>query len=123
VVLGADAPTLPRPHVLEALCRLDEGSDGVVIPSVDGGYVLLGLREPRPELFHAVPWGGPEVLATTLVRADASGIAVERLADWYDVDDAATLNRLMSESRTPAGRRRAPRTSRCLLDLRGAGVI
>ena len=123
VALGADAPTLPHPRVLEALCRLGEGCDGVVIPSVDGGYVLLGLREPRPELFHSVPWGGPDVLATTLVRADACGIALDRLREWYDVDEIETLRRLASELETPAGRRRAPRTARCLLDLRRAGVI
>jgi len=123
VVLGADAPTLPRSRVDEALQRLGAGQPGVVTPAADGGYVLLGLREPRPELFRGVAWGGPHVLSATLGRAEDCGVELGLLPDWYDVDDHAALERLARDLETAWGTERAPLTARCLLDLHRAGVV
>jgi rSAM/selenodomain-associated transferase 1 len=123
VVLGADAPTLPRSRIDEALESLDAGQPAVVVPAADGGYVLLGLREPRPDLFHGVPWGGADVLSATRARAEESGIELFLLPGWYDVDDHAALERLKQDLETPWGAERAPRTARCFLDLRRTGVV
>ena len=35
---------------------LRSGSDAVVYPAEDGGYVLIGLRRPVPELFSDMAW-------------------------------------------------------------------
>ena len=111
MVIGADAPTLPPERVEVAFARLAAGAPAVVAPAVDGGYVLLGLREPSWALFREVPWGTDAVWETTRRRAGAAGLAIEVLDPWFDVDDAAALERLRRDllrgnsGRTPATRR------------------
>jgi rSAM/selenodomain-associated transferase 1 len=117
VILGADSPTLPASWIDDALERLARGCPAVIAPSTDGGYVLVGVREHRPELMSDIPWGTSGVTAATLARARDAGIELELLPPWYDVDDAATLTRLCDEMRSPSTRRRAPSTWRCLVDL------
>lgn len=114
VVVGADSPTLPRDLVERAFARLAGGAPAVVAPSVDGGYVLLGLHEPRRELFDGLPWGTPSVLELTRARARDADLALEILPPWYDVDDACGLRMLRRELRDAAARGRAPATARLL---------
>lgn len=114
VVIGADAPTLPRRHVLEAFRILESGAPAVIGPAEDGGYVLLGLRQPLAELFRDIPWGTARVLRTTRLRALAGGVELAELASWYDVDEARDLGRLQLELALPGGLERAPATARLL---------
>jgi len=67
VIIGSDAPTLPRAHLHQALDEL-MAHDVVIGPSDDGGYYLIGARVPVPELFVDVHWSTAEVLPTTLQR-------------------------------------------------------
>jgi len=125
VIVGADAPTLPVSIVASAFARLATGCPAVLAPAADGGYVLLGLARPEPALFREVPWGGPEVARITAERARAAGVALERLAPWYDVDDSSGLVRLRDELAKPSGRERAPATARALdrLDAAARPVV
>jgi hypothetical protein len=55
VILGADSPTLPGSHLRAAVRLLGSAAaDGVIGPSEDGGYYLIGLRAPCPALFAGV---------------------------------------------------------------------
>ena len=63
----------------------------VLGPSEDGGYYLIGMTEARAELFTDIPWGGPQVLDTTLKRADEIGIEFSLLPELRDLDTAADL--------------------------------
>ena len=108
VIVGSDSPTLPRRH-LEAAVRILGRADGVIGPSADGGYYLIGLRAPCPALFAGVPWSTDRVLVTTLRRARRAGRRLRRLPAWYDVDTPDDLRRLAAElraTRTPAARTR-----------------
>ena len=49
-IVGTDAPGVVAGDGDEALSALD-AADVVIGPAEDGGYYLLALREPRPELF------------------------------------------------------------------------
>jgi len=120
LALAADAPTLPRGHVLQALEHLRAGAPAVVAPAEDGGYVMLGLDRPHAGLFRDVPWGGPDVLAVTRRRAASISLELLEIEPWYDVDDAAGLERLRREMTRPAVRLRAPATARLLACLDGA---
>ncbi len=60
--------------------------DVVLGPSVDGGYYLIGLIEPQPALFRAIPWGTAAVLAQT--RARIAGCGLRLLKPLRDVDTA-----------------------------------
>lgn len=95
VAVDSDSPTLPLAYVSEAARRLDAGAADVVLgPCEDGGYYLIGLRAPHPELFGGVPWSTDRVLAVTLERARRRGLRAHLLPEWFDVDTEADLERL-----------------------------
>jgi rSAM/selenodomain-associated transferase 1 len=92
VVLGADVPHVPAACVAEAAAV---SSGRIVIgPAEDGGYYLVALAAPAPELFADVPWGGSRVLETTLARAERLGLETQLLSPTFDVDEAADVARL-----------------------------
>ncbi len=126
VLTGADAPTLPLAHIRHAIGHVDSGEDRLVLnPSMDGGYMLIGMTRPHPELFAGMPWSTGDVARLTLERAAQAGTPVEVLPRWYDVDDAAALDLLGSElsGRRPAFAEKgsagadAPRTRKFLSRL------
>lgn len=92
-IVGSDAPGIARDTALRALAALD-AADVVLGPAQDGGYYLIALREPRPELVRGIDWSTPAVLRQTLERAAAAGLAVRRLEPLRDVD---TLDDLRAE--------------------------
>ncbi len=93
VIVGSDAPFVSRETALRALAALD-AADVVLGPAEDGGYYLIGLREPHPELVRGVDWSTPAVLEQTLARAVAARLAVRQLESLRDVD---TLDDLRAE--------------------------
>jgi rSAM/selenodomain-associated transferase 1 len=99
IALNSDGPTLPAAFLKQAITRLD-GADVVLGPSEDGGYYLIGLTQPQPELFQDIEWSTEQVTAQTLARAEAMGLSVALLPPWYDVDTAADLDRLQAELAT-----------------------
>ena len=92
VVLGADVPHVPVSCIEEAVAVVP--GRVVLGPAEDGGYYLIALARPVPELFAGVPWGGADVLATTRARAERLGLATDLLAPTFDVDESADLARL-----------------------------
>jgi len=53
VVIGTDCPGIRPFHLMRAFRSLEE-KDGVIGPAKDGGYYLIGLRQPAPELFRGI---------------------------------------------------------------------
>ena len=96
IALNSDGPTLPAEHIERAEALLEQ-ADVVLGPNVDGGYYLIGLRRPCPDLFRDIAWSTGRVAAQTLDRAAALGLSVALLPPWYDVDTAADLERLRIE--------------------------
>lgn len=104
LAIGADSPTLPRAFLRQGVALLgDPRVDVVLGPSEDGGYYLIGLSAPRPELFRGVAWSTARVFGETLERAEAAGLAVRCLPPWYDVDTVEDLARLEVSLRGPEG--------------------
>jgi rSAM/selenodomain-associated transferase 2/rSAM/selenodomain-associated transferase 1 len=85
MVIGTDAPGVDAARVKAALRALDT-ADLVLGPALDGGYYLLGLGRPTPELFRDIPWSTSEVLAATRSRARALGLTERLLPALRDVD-------------------------------------
>ena len=79
-------------HNVSAALR--DGDDAVIIPAEDGGYVLIGLREPQPALFCAMRWSVPTVLAETRRRLARCSLRARELARLWDVDVPDDLSRL-----------------------------
>ena len=90
LVIGTDCVELQTQH-LEAAFQLLNSSDVVIGPAVDGGYYLIGLREPREALFVDVDWGSSRVMQQTVQKAADANLSVARLPTLADVDYAEDL--------------------------------
>lgn len=90
VVVGTDAPTVDGAVATRALNALDS-ADIVLGPSTDGGYYLIGLNAPCPDLFRSIPWSTSSVLAATAARAREQGLDVTYLEMQADIDTLADL--------------------------------
>jgi len=137
VLIGADLAPVPLEYLAEAFDYLDgdkspfhpplikgerAGFDGpeqrvVLGPSKDGGYYLIGLRRELPAIFENMTWSHDQVLAQTLVKLRALGIATLPLNQWFDIDRPEDLSFFESalQSWPPQA---APQTSRFLRRLK-----
>ncbi len=118
LAVAGDVPSLPPAYVIDALRRLERGSDRSVFgPSADGGYHLVGLgwqgaprwwprvaRQRRRarlarrlELAFNVPMGGASALEATRSGMIAAGWFPEDLAPWMDLDTVDDLRVLVAE--------------------------
>ena len=89
VLRGTDSPTLPAARVAEAFGAL-EHFPLALCPDRDGGYNLIGLRQPHARLFQ-LELSNATVLAATLARARELGLACELLPAHHDVDSWSDL--------------------------------
>ena len=121
IAIDSDSPTLPMAYVIEAARVLaEERCDVVLGPCEDGGYYLIGLRAPQPELFEDVPWSTDAVFSITFEKASRRGLSVHVLPHWFDVDTETDLSRLYAEM--TAGRQGPRRTYAFVRQLFGAAV-
>lgn len=97
LVIGADCPRLTPAHLLEAARALRDGSDVAVIPAEDGGYVLIGMRKPESQLFHAMPWGTDRVMTETCKRVVETGLRLFEMPALYDIDCPDDLEKLRGD--------------------------
>jgi rSAM/selenodomain-associated transferase 1 len=96
-VLNSDGPTLPTHLLRQTAERLAAPGDRAVLgPAEDGGYYILGVKAPHAALLTDIAWSTGEVAAQTRARADQIGLELVELAPWYDVDDQASLARLLT---------------------------
>jgi hypothetical protein len=121
LMVGSDLPTVPLDHIRRALDTLDTRTV-VLGPSEDGGYYLMGLAttastDEVPDLFTEIRWSTSSALDDTRAAAARSGLRVELVPSWYDVDDEAGLTRLCAELANQEGQARAPETARVLREI------
>ena len=100
-VVGTDVPSLPLDHYKQALALLDT-HDVVLGPALDGGYYLIGLKQPRPELFAGIAWSTDRVLPATQEKAATFGLKTALLSSWRDVDTIDDLQALIDASAADA---------------------
>lgn len=98
-LIGSDLPDLPPRLLREALSLTRATPDGVVLgPAADGGYYLIAMSRPHPELFDRIDWGTDGVLAQTLDAARTAGVRVRVLDSWADVDRPADIPKLLERA-------------------------
>jgi rSAM/selenodomain-associated transferase 1 len=93
VLAGSDLPHLPAEAFQQGFAALRQGAEVVLGPSADGGYYLVGLTRPQPELFD-LAMSTPEVLRGTLERIQRLNLRRILLKEEFDVDTFADLRRL-----------------------------
>ena len=90
VLIGSDLPQLDASDLSAAFTSLGQ-RQGVLGPALDGGYWLIGLRRPVPELLAGIAWGGAQVLEQTLAAMARRGLEPELLTRRGDLDWARDL--------------------------------
>jgi hypothetical protein len=65
IIIGSDLYDL-RESDLETAFHLLEENDCVIGPATDGGYYLLGMKAPEPNVFRNKDWGSGTVLDETV---------------------------------------------------------
>jgi hypothetical protein len=93
LVIGTDCPALTAAHLRVAAQQLSK-HDAVLLSAEDGGYVLIGTVQPRPELFAGVDWGTARVMTQTRERLLSTGLRWSEPAMLWDVDRPEDLARL-----------------------------
>lgn len=93
LLIGTDCPALTAARLTEAARQL-ANHDAVLVPVTDGGYVLIGLKAPCPEVFSRMRWSTSTVAAETLQRMAALNMHVWQSLPLHDIDEAADLVQL-----------------------------
>lgn len=101
VLLDGDSPTLPLEYLQLAFDALIS-TDVVLGPTIDGGYYLIGACQSQPALFQWQHLDSAMICDQTQARAEARGLRVELLPNWFDVDTAEDLERLVDDLRAHA---------------------
>ncbi len=92
IFFGADTPDLSTRHVEQAVAALLDHSV-VIGPAEDGGYYLIGVKQPFDFLFPDMRWSSDAVLPETLNRLAAHGIKPLMLETLSDCDRPEDLAR------------------------------
>ncbi len=116
-IIDSDTPDLPKSIVQESFELLTSGrTEAVFGPCYDGGYYLVGLRKPHPELFRDIPWSTATVLQKTLATAKKNTVKTQLLQRRNDLD---TIEDLLDyyhkhKDKPPEGAWTGEKTFRCL---------
>jgi len=85
VVIGTDAPDVDAAVITTAFASLDD-YHVVLGPAYDGGYYLIGLQRPLPEVFKGIEWSTDRVMLQTVQAAVTAGATVKILDPLRDID-------------------------------------
>jgi rSAM/selenodomain-associated transferase 1 len=100
LVIGTDCPVLTATHLRDAANVLREGADAVIFSAEDGGYVLIGLARPVPELFTDMAWSSDGVMVETRQRLRHLGLSWREPGHLWDVDRPSDVGRMRREGLT-----------------------
>lgn len=111
VLIGTDCPALAAEHLVHCASALRDGADAAFIPAEDGGYALIGLRRPVPQLFEDMPWGTNEVMSRTRHRLRELKLDVFEAQELWDIDTPADFFRAQSAGLVSGSSPEARRTN------------
>ena len=90
LIIGSDCPALSGETFAWAFAALDS-VDCCVVPSLDGGYVLLGLRRFDAGIFRDMPWSTPALMDASRRRLAELGFSLAEHAPMMDIDTPEDL--------------------------------
>lgn len=88
LLIGCDCPSFTAADFKEAINALKREADVVLAPTEDGGYSLIGLKQPQAEILtdENMPWGTAQVLAITRQRVKQQKLNLHEIGLQWDVD-------------------------------------
>lgn len=95
LVIGTDCPAQTSDDLVAACAALADHAL-VLQPAQDGGYVLIGMHVPVPQLFWDIAWGTGQVLEATRARARLYCLPVAELRTVPDLDHPEDLDRALA---------------------------
>ena len=123
ILVGSDLPALAWAVLDAGFRQLAQAEPRVVLgPSRDGGYYLVGMNRPTPEIFQAMTWSQDQVLAETQARLRALVVPFGLLPGLFDFDSVEDL-RSWRDADDVAGSATMPRTRACVKRLTDAGCL
>lgn len=93
ILIGTDCPAMTAEDLRAGARALAEGYDAVFLPVEDGGYTLVALRAPQPDLFRDIDWSTPRVMTQTRERLRAARLRWHELPARWDLDRPEDFDR------------------------------
>jgi uncharacterized protein len=97
LLMGSDCPSITAADLAACAGALASGADAVFLPAEDGGYGLVGMARPIPDVFEGVAWGGDQVMAQTRAILTRLGLTWREPRVVWDVDRPQDYARLVRE--------------------------
>ena len=94
ILTGADLPMMTAAHLESGFAALEE-ADVTFGPTSDGGYYLVGMKNPHRTVFEKQQYGGATVLESTVAAGKAAGLTVSFAKTCDDVDTPEDLHQLV----------------------------
>ena len=96
-VMSSDTPLVDPGAITQSFTELDQGADVALGPCDDGGYYLMALRAPQPDILRPIQMSTPRVLQDTLNAAARLDLRVALLPMTRDIDTADDLRGIQAE--------------------------
>lgn len=96
VIIGTDCPRLGAGIIMNAFACLNS-RDVVIGPAEDGGYYLLGMKQPYSDLFEKINWSTNTVLKETQMKCTALQLSYYLLPVLNDIDEEKDLIHLQKQ--------------------------
>ncbi|OJJ16333.1 glycosyltransferase [marine bacterium AO1-C] len=90
IIIGSDCIEITQDIIEEAFQAL-QTQDFVIGPAKDGGYYLLGMNAPYPQVFENKTWSTASVFPDTLQDLQAKSDKIHHLPLLSDVDTEKDL--------------------------------
>jgi hypothetical protein len=87
IIVGSDIAQINTSIIEQAFAKLSS-HDYVIGPALDGGYYLLGMKRPSPELFRGMEWSTNQVAKITQERILETGGTLAFAPTLSDIDYA-----------------------------------
>lgn len=96
VIIGTDCHELQANIISKAFTSLDS-HDVVIGPAADGGYYLLGMKQPYLTLFENISWSTNTVFYETILKCKTSQLDYCLLPILRDIDREEDLQYFKTE--------------------------
>ena len=85
ILIGSDTPNITGQIISQGFAELDK-HDIIIGPAQDGGFYLIGMKEPHENLLNKQTYGHKEVLNELLDEIENRNLSVFKLPTLIDID-------------------------------------